>query len=43
MGFVLSRENKKRDEGFVEEKYRGMTEEEMEELGDDSPRHRFGY
>ena len=43
MWFWYRRENARRDAGeaSVAEKYRGMSEEELKELGDDSPRYRY--
>lgn len=35
------RENGKRDQGIVHEEHRAMHEEELAELGDDSPRFRY--
>lgn len=35
------RENARRDEGEVKEKYRGLDEDELRELGDDSPGYRY--
>lgn len=39
--FWYSRENGRRERGIVSEKYRDMEEEELMELGDDSPRFRY--
>ncbi|OAQ66151.2 MFS transporter [Pochonia chlamydosporia 170] len=39
--FWYSRENGRRERGVVGEKYRDMEEEELMELGDDSPRFRY--
>jgi hypothetical protein len=39
--FWYDRMNKRRDAGVVEEKYRGMEEEELMELGDESPHYRY--
>lgn len=41
MWFWYRRINQKRDEGEVREKYRGMEEEELKELGDESPHYRY--
>lgn len=38
MSFVLVRENRLRREGKEDAKIEGMTDEEIEELGDASPR-----
>ncbi|KOS18221.1 putative transporter [Escovopsis weberi] len=37
----LLRENGRREAGVMKEKHRGLSEEELEELGDDSPRYRY--
>ncbi|KAK5995499.1 putative transporter [Cladobotryum mycophilum] len=39
--FWLRRENQRRDAGEVDEKYRDLDEEELKELGDDSPHYRY--
>lgn len=43
MWFWYRRENARRDSGEASavEKYRGMSEEELKELGDDSPHYRY--
>jgi hypothetical protein len=41
MWWWYRRENSRRDAGIVKEKYRNLDEEEMKELGDDSPHYRF--
>lgn len=33
--------NRRRDEGEVKERYRGMEEEDLKELGDESPHYRY--
>lgn len=35
------RANKRRDAGEMNEKHRGMAEEELKELGDESPHYRY--
>ncbi|PHH68101.1 hypothetical protein CDD82_835 [Ophiocordyceps australis] len=39
--FWFRRENMKRDAGMMSEKHRQMDDEQLEELGDDSPRYRY--
>jgi hypothetical protein len=39
--FWLSRENKKREEGGVLPRHRGLGEDDLAELGDESPRFRY--
>ena len=34
-------ENKRRDQGLLDHKIEGMTDEEIEEMGDKSPRFRY--
>lgn len=41
MWFWYWRANKKRAAGEMSEKHRGMEEEELMELGDDSPRYSY--
>lgn len=43
MWWWYRRENDKRDEGTMggRERWEGLTEEELMELGDDSPRYRY--
>lgn len=41
MWWWYRRANKRRDEGEMDDKYRGMAEEDLRELGDDSPRYRY--
>lgn len=43
MWWWYRRENNKRDEGTMSgrERWEGLTEEELMELGDDSPRYRY--
>jgi hypothetical protein len=41
MWYWYRRANKKRDLGEVKEEYRGMAEEELKELGDESPHYRY--
>lgn len=39
MWFWYRRENQRRADGKVSEKYRDLSEEDMKELGDDSPHY----
>ncbi|TDZ15215.1 putative transporter [Colletotrichum orbiculare MAFF 240422] len=39
--FWYARENKKREAGHLEDKYRDMSDDELAELGDESPRFRY--
>lgn len=39
--FWYWRQNRRREAGVMEEKFRDMEEEELMELGDDSPRFRY--
>jgi hypothetical protein len=41
MWFWYQRLNKLRDAGEVDEKYRGLEDDELKELGDDSPHFRY--
>jgi hypothetical protein len=41
MWFWYDRENKRRDRGELDEKYRGLEDDELKELGDDSPHYRY--
>ncbi|KEY68019.1 hypothetical protein S7711_08378 [Stachybotrys chartarum IBT 7711] len=41
MWFAYDRINRRRDAGDMSEKHRGMSEEELKELGDDSPHYRY--
>lgn len=41
MWFWYWRANKRRAAGHMSDKHRRMTEEELAELGDDSPRYRY--
>lgn len=41
MWVYLSRMNRQRAEGKIDAKYAGMTEAELAELGDESPRFRY--
>lgn len=41
MWFAYDRINRRRDAGEMSEKHRGMSEEELKELGDDSPHYRY--
>lgn len=43
MWWWYRRENQRRDAGEVKEKYQGLAEEELVELGDDSPNYRYTY
>ncbi len=42
-GFMLwcRRENERRQAGLMDDKFRGMGEDELAELGDESPRYRY--
>lgn len=39
--YWYGRENRRREGGAVSERHRGMGEEELVELGDDSPQFRY--
>lgn len=39
--FVHRRENKRRELGIMDEKYQGLDEDELMELGDESPAYRY--
>tara|TARA_R110002060_G_scaffold63558_3_gene72816 strand:- start:1732 stop:1869 length:138 start_codon:yes stop_codon:yes gene_type:complete len=39
--FIYARANKRRDAGLEDYKVEGMTEDEIAELGDESPRYRY--
>ncbi|KAF2971897.1 hypothetical protein GQX73_g1663 [Xylaria multiplex] len=39
--FSYARENRRRDEGFIKPEHAGLSEDEMAELGDESPRFRY--
>jgi hypothetical protein len=41
MWWWYRRENERRQAGQIDEKHRGMGEDELAELGDESPRYRF--
>ncbi|TLD05176.1 uncharacterized protein PgNI_09129 [Pyricularia grisea] len=41
MSWWLARENRLRDEGKIKPEHQGLTEDEMAELGDESPRFRY--
>ncbi|KAK7210354.1 hypothetical protein V2G26_017532 [Clonostachys chloroleuca] len=41
MWWWYRRENSRRDAGVIKEKYQNLDEEELKELGDDSPHYRF--
>ena len=41
--FYFRYQNKRRAEGKLDHKVEGMTEEEIEELGEDNPRFRYTY
>lgn len=41
MWWWYERENKRRDAGYVKDKHRGMEEDELKELGDESPHYRY--
>lgn len=41
MSWWLARENRLRDEGKVKPEHQSLTEDEMAELGDESPRFRY--
>lgn len=43
MWWWYRRENQKRAAGEVKEKYRGMDEDELVELGDESPHFKYTY
>lgn len=36
-----ARENRRREAGAVQEEYRGLAEDELKELGDESPHYRY--
>jgi hypothetical protein len=39
--FWYARENKKRDSGLIKPEYENLSEEELAELGDESPKFRY--
>lgn len=41
MWWWYARENKRRERGEVDDKYRGLEDDELKELGDDSPHYRY--
>lgn len=41
MWWWFARENRRRDQGPIKEKYRGLDEDELKELGDESPHYRY--
>jgi hypothetical protein len=41
--FWFARLNKKRDAGIVNPAFEGLSEEELTELGDESPEYRYTY
>ena len=41
MWTYLTKVNKQRAEGKIDKKYEGLSEDELAELGDDSPRFRY--
>ncbi|KAK9783461.1 putative Major facilitator superfamily domain-containing protein [Seiridium cardinale] len=43
MWFWFRRENAKRDAGHIDPAYEGLSEEELAELGDDSPHYRYTF
>jgi hypothetical protein len=41
MWTYFTKVNKQRAEGKIDKKYEGLNEDELAELGDDSPRYRY--
>jgi hypothetical protein len=41
MWWWYRRENERRQAGHMDDKHRGMAEDELAELGDESPRYRY--
>lgn len=41
MWYWFRRENQQRADGKIKEEHRGLTEEELMELGDESPHYRY--
>lgn len=41
MWLWYKRENERRERGEVDEKHKDLTEEELKELGDESPHYRY--